>query len=364
MTNISSTPTTISSISGIIGSSAIATSISSNTLVATTPTFLNSAGIIPLTSLATTGGVQGLIFAGSQLTTNATSNVQSIRHPSTSTTAFVSAPQFQLGQRPMTVLPQPFILPGGLQLSNGSNNPNAQQFVFARPSLSSLTAQHHPSAGTQLLQIIQTSQGPQLITSTSPLQTFATSNNVQTINVQQQQTSTILTTPTTSATTSKNSKGSNKQILPKPNSAKNSKTTHHQNSQNIKFIQTPAAVGGGATNPGATQFLLGGSHTTGNVVNNHQPQVIAGPNGTFFLSNNIVQTNAGPTQFATQPQLIFPNQQLLALRPSGSGSLAGQTFLVNPNALTAANNINNNSNDQVTLNQLTIPHSSPSIINT
>nr|XP_027202614.1 mucin-5AC-like [Dermatophagoides pteronyssinus] len=390
MTNLtpSTTPTSISSISGILGSSNIATSIASNTLVAATPTFLNSTtGLIPITSLATTGvggggGLQGLIFAGSHLThTNATSNVQSIRHPST----FVSSPQFQLGPRPpMTVLPQPFILPGGLQLAtNGSNN--QQQFVFARPSL---THQQHQTTGPQLLQIIQTSQGPQLIAqapSTAPIQTIATSNHIQTINVQQQQqqqTSTVLTPTTTSAAIiTKNSKGSNKQILPKPNSAKNSKTNHQQNqnqnqnlnnSQNIKFIQAPA-IGGTtnpfstSTNPNATQFLIGGGGVSGGIHQNHQPQLIAGPNGTFFLSNNnILHTNTGgPTQFTQQPQFLLQNQQLLAIRPSaGTGSLAGQTFLVNPNALTtAANNLNNNNNNNDQLNQLTIPQSS-SIINT
>ncbi|KAH9423259.1 hypothetical protein DERP_003537 [Dermatophagoides pteronyssinus] len=382
MTNLSSSttiPTSISSISGIIGSSNIATSIASNTLVAATPTFLNSTtGLIPITSLATTGGagggLQGLIFAGSHLThSNATSNVQSIRHPST----FVSTPQFQLGPRPMTVLPQPFILPGGLQLAtNGSNN--QQQFVFARPSL---THQQHQTTGPQLLQIIQTSQGPQLIAQapSAPIQTIATSNHIQTINVQQQQqqTSTVLTPTTSAAIITKNSKGSNKQILPKPNSAKNSKTNHQQNhqnqnnnSQNIKFIQTPTV--GGTTNPfststnqNATQFIIGGGGgVSGGIHQNHQPQLIAGPNGTFFLSNNnILHTNTGQTQFSQQPQFLLQNQQLLAIRPSGTGSLAGQTFLVNPNALTtAANNLNNN--DQLTaLNQLTIPQSS-SIINT
>ncbi|XP_075680166.1 uncharacterized protein LOC113796521 [Dermatophagoides pteronyssinus] len=387
MTNLSSSttiPTSISSISGILGSSNIATSIASNTLVAATPTFLNSTtGLIPITSLATTGGaggggLQGLIFAGSHLThSNATSNVQSIRHPST----FVSTPQFQLGPRPMTVLPQPFILPGGLQLAtNGSNN--QQQFVFARPSLSH---QQHQTTGPQLLQIIQTSQGPQLIAQapSAPIQTIATSNHIQTINVQQQQqqTSTVLTPTTSAAIITKNSKGSNKQILPKPNSAKNSKTNHQQNqiqnqnnnSQNIKFIQTPTV--GGTTNPfststnqNATQFIIGGGGgVSGGIHQNHQPQLIAGPNGTFFLSNNnLLHTNTGQTQFSQQPQFLLQNQQLLAIRPSsGTGSLAGQTFLVNPNALTtAANNNLNNNNDQLTaLNQLTIPQSS-SIINT
>ncbi|KAH7638664.1 hypothetical protein HUG17_2697 [Dermatophagoides farinae] len=391
VTNILATQTpttTISSISGILGSSAIATSIPSNIAMAAAPTtFLNSAGLIPLTSLganvAVTGG--GLTFAaGSPITTNlmnvaASSN--NVRHPSTSTTgAFVSAataaaPQFQLGPRPMTVLPQPFILPGGLQLAaNGSNNQGQQQFVFARPS--TLSHHQHPSTGSQLLQIIQTSQGPQLIAQAPPppIQTLATSNNnLQTINIQQQQqqqllSSTILTPTTTVAVTGKNSKISNKQILPKPNSGSSSRNSkNNNNSQNIKFIQTPTAVVSTAsnfptsTNPGTTQFLLSGSHhSTGVGGHQNQPQVIAGPNGTFFLSNNL----AGPTTatpFATQPQLLFPNQQLLAIRPTGPGSLAGQTLFVNPNALTnASTTTTNNNNDHGTLNQLTIPKSSSS----
>lgn len=268
-------------------------------------------GMIPLSLAQLSTGVHSnsqSVSLAQPLTTTLTGTGNQIRAPGQT---IYPHTQIQLAPRPMTVLPQQLIMPG-MQMTPSNNIP---QFVFAsRPSTPASAIQQGP-----LIQIIQTSQGTQIVpTNPSSIQQIVTSS------------------PSTVKVT--NSNRLNKQILPKPlgslasvsssqPTANTSKTTTSQaNIKLISSIQQPTASFGTPLNTSANlnttpQILLGsgGQHAG----------IIAGPHGTYVLNNIIPGLGSQPLLF---PGNVQNSPVQIAIRPQAP-------LFVNNNLSTDSSNI-------------------------
>lgn len=214
---------------------------------------------------------------------NPGTNSSTIRAP---TPTLLPQAQFQIGPRPMTVhLPQQLLMQG-MQMGQ----PGLSQFVLAsRNPNSSPSLQSGP-----MLQLIQTSQGTQIIKANPPT------------SIQQ-----IASTATTTTTTTSNSKSrSNKQILPKPQNSSVStastlskSTTLQSNSNNAKLIQQQTSTPTFGAQTFNSNSGLGGSH-----------QIVVGPQGTFLVNNGMLP-NIGSQPFFIQGNGLQNGPVQLAIRP-------------------------------------------------
>ena len=225
----------------------------------------------------------------------------------------------QLQVRPPGGQPMMQASGGMLQMING-------QLVMTRGSS---VPNIGPSNGG-LLQLIQTPNGPQLVS-------FQPSPNCPTV-----QQAPLTTTPTKSAVGSSSAGGrsGNKQILPKPSSTSNStKQSSHNNQPNTSQASPMRSVVGGLNqvpqsltiNPsgdGSPQIILGSGGGTA-------PSFIQGPNGTILLNHMGLQGlnqpfllqgtgGMGPVQLTLRPS----GPQLMAVSSAGQTLTTGGTQLL------------------------------------
>ena len=212
----------------------------------------------------------------------------------------------------MTVLPQQLqqliVQPTGMPMGGA---PGLQQLLLTAPRPGGPHASQLPGGiqPGQLVQIIQTPSGPQIL-QTNPsaaLQTIVSSG----------------TTTKTSSTTS--SSRSNKQILPKPPgsgvSVSNTVTTNSANKCGQQMTQQNTLKVINSLPPNMTQIPTSGSSgpTQQILIGPGGQQMISGPQGTFLLNHMI-------PGLGSQPILIqqnignVPNSVQLTLRPQSHSS--------------------------------------------
>ncbi|KAI2795943.1 hypothetical protein BLOT_016296 [Blomia tropicalis] len=225
---------------------------------------------------------------------------QTIRTSGNATNMFPSTPQFQLGPRLLNGLPQQQFQIVGPGAFGAGQQPTTHQFVLTsgpRPT-GNIGTQLQPSQ--QLLQLIQTSQGTQLVPANGQPGGQVVQSSIQTI-----------ITPTNTITNSKSNRGSNKQILPKPgtslSSGKASSKITATQANNIKLLQQQQQQQQQSNQiNGTQQILIGSGGQTGS-------QLITSSQGTFLL-NNIGLSNLGSQQILLQGNSL-PNKVQLAIRP-------------------------------------------------
>ncbi|CAG2105226.1 unnamed protein product [Medioppia subpectinata] len=289
----------------------------------------SSVGLIPVSALSNAVTATSLSIA--QPTLTAYTTTASVGQMSTTmrTSAQGWPPtQFQLanprGGGALTVqMPQQFLLPPGAMQMTGPGG--IQQLVLTRPGV--------PHGGIppgiqpgQLVQIIQTPSGPQILP-TNPTAT------VQSI---------VSTSVTTKSSSTTSSSRSNKQILPKPPgssvSATNAVTTNSNNKCQQMTQQNTLKVINSL--PNAPQFASAQIPTSGAA--GHQTQqiligpgghpVISGPQGTFLLNHMIPGIGGQPILINGNLGNGIPNSFQLTLRPNTSH---GSSMMTMSNGLTA-----------------------------
>lgn len=308
----------------------------------------NSGGVMSLTNTLSASAqsvtIQQPLTSLNSSTLSSLQNSSAIR--ASTSTVFPQA-QFQLGPRQMTVLPQQLIMPGMQMGQQGIS----QILLTSRPP--------NPSSSMQtghVLQIIQTSQGPQIVPTNQ-------ATSIQSI------------ASTTTTSTSKASR-SNKQILPKPlsslasaSSTSTKSNTTAQASGGIKLIQQQTAPFN-TQSINATSGLNGGHQFVINSGQQQTGQIITGPQGTFLLNNVLPNMGSQPfifqgnglqnsVQLAIRPQTPYylnsslagdpsnlsialsNNAQVSTSKPSGSAGQQHQTFVFSNNHAPPASNASN-----------------------
>lgn len=261
---------------------------------------------------------------------------QPIAIPSTNTSMRAQSPMFpntqiQLGPRQMTVLPQQLIMPG-MQVAPNNGIP---QIVFAsRASTPGQTIQ-------PMIQIIQTSQGPQIV-----------QQNSQPASIQQ-----IITSTPSKVSMNSNSR-LNKQILPKPLSSFSSAVVASTpQSNNTKVSTSQAGIKVMTTtsiHPTASTF---GTPLSTNASLTNSPQLLLGPGGQHtgiittpqgsFVLNNINIPGLG------QQQILLPagnvqNSPVQIIRPQGPVFVNNNTLSTDSSNLSFAFNSSATSKPQPT----------------
>ncbi|KPM10888.1 hypothetical protein QR98_0094530 [Sarcoptes scabiei] len=267
----------------------------------------------------------------------------------------------QMGPRPVTVLPQQFFLPGTVPI----NQPNtlSTQFVLAtRPQTPNQTVVNHinPQPG-QILQIIQTSQGTQLIqqpsfvnsSTTLPTLINTTKQSINSALISSISTTNVnptIFTSQPSLTVNNNLKSpatNKKQLLPKIDQAKINKSNSliiassvnpSLQNANIKSIQN---TGNDISTATATNTIQKPWNVTNSAQillapGTQQPGIISGPNGTFLVNNILPNTHIGsspivlqnnvPNQFTLKPQTpLFINPTNALNQPQNNLNLTTLT---------------------------------------
>ena len=288
----------------------------------------SSVGLIPFSALSSAGTVSMSIAQPALTTLTSTSPIGQITStvpmrasgPSWPPTSFqIANPR---GGGAMTVLPQQLLLQPGLQMGGG---PGLQQLLLTAPRQGGAHTQHLGGGiqPGQLVQIIQTPSGPQIL-QTNPsaaLQTIVSSGT------------------TTKTSTTSSSSRSNKQILPKPPgsavSTSNAVTTNTANKcgqqltqQNtLKVInslpQNMSQIPTSGSSAPTQQILIGPGG---------QPAGVLGPQGTILLNHMIPGLGSQPIFFQQNIGNV-PNSVQLTLRPQSHGS----PVVAMSNGLTGAN---------------------------